>query len=113
MLDRPSRVTKDEIGTILKQGRTYHSPKVSFRVFYKPNTSTAFGVVVSKKVAVQAVVRNKIKRRVKSILRKNLAQTKSGYKSLFFIKKEGVEARFKDLEADIVYLLEAARILKK
>lgn len=62
-----------------------------------------FGVVVAKKVAKTAVLRNKIRRRAYSILRKTV---KNPYFAILFAKKGVEKATFIETELDIQKLAE-------
>jgi ribonuclease P protein component len=110
MLARCHRVRKDEISLILKKGHNYHSPRLNLKIISAIGP-TVFGVVVSTKVAKTAVARNKLKRRIRYILVKYINLINLNYKGIIFAKPEAKDALFNDLEKDIVYLLQSAKLI--
>lgn len=75
-----------------------------FSVKYRKNISniSRFSVVVSKKVEKTAVGRNKLKRRVYSLLQK---AEKGRIQAIFYLKKESKLAPFRDLEAEVLRVI--------
>ncbi len=59
------------------------------------------GIVVSKKVG-RAVVRNKIKRRLREIVRLNIDKIPSGYDIVVISKKSAKMVSFWDLKEDLI-----------
>ena len=57
--------------------------------------------VVSKKVSVRSVDRNRIERLCREILRSELARMKEPTAFIFFAKRESVSASLKDIRQDI------------
>ena len=57
----------------------------------KDNEPSHFGFIISTKISKKAVVRNRIKRIMSEVIRKNLDKIKSGYDVLFLIKPSVVK----------------------
>ncbi len=91
----------------MKKGGFANSGLFSLRFLKNPLNIAHFSVVVSKKVAKTAVARNKIRRRAYSILNKNV---KNPYFIMLFGKKGVEKATFKEVEADILNILQKAKI---
>jgi len=70
---------------------------------------TRLGVSVSKKVG-KSVVRNKIKRRIKEIVRTNYDKIKKGYDIVFSVRPDAVKLDFKSMEREIKGLMKRGRI---
>lgn len=70
MLKKKQRLSRSEFANLLKKGRRVHD--THFSLIFTPSTETKCGLVVSKKVAKQAVARNLIRRRVYAIFGENL-----------------------------------------
>jgi len=68
-----------------------------------------FGISVSKKVG-KSVVRNKIKRRIREILRTNYDNIKKGYDIVFSVKPDATKLDFKKLDKEIKRLMKRGRI---
>src|SRR3989344_8876748 len=66
------RATKEEISQVLRRGHRLDSPLFTLRITSLPKGPSAVAVVVSKRVARQAVVRNTLERRGRELLRKGL-----------------------------------------
>lgn len=72
---------------------------------------TRIGFVVSQKVSKKAFLRNKIKRRLREIVRDNLSNLKSGYDLIFFTKKAIKEKDFLEIEKIVKQILKQAKLL--
>ena len=69
------------------------------------------GITITKKVG-NAVVRNKIRRRIKEIYRLNLHKIKGGYDLIIIPKKNVVDISFKDLESALNHILKRSNMFK-
>lgn len=107
MISKAYRISKNDFELIKKKGFPVHGSLFSLRYVKNPENTTHFSVVVSKKVAKSAVLRNKIRRRVYSIVSKT---PKKPYKIAFFAKKGAEKLTFKETEQDILKLLEKSKI---
>lgn len=67
MLPRKERLSRDVFGRFFASGKRFRA--VSFDVIYTPHETFHASIVVSKKVAPRAVLRNKLRRRIYSLLR--------------------------------------------
>ena len=85
---------KEDIIFLYKNGRKIYSD--NFIVFFLPYKEMKSAVVVSKKISKKAVVRNKIKRRVRHICRDML---KNG-KYVIVVKKDVSNIEFEKLRND-------------
>lgn len=66
-----------------------------------------FGFVVSRKVG-KAVVRNRVKRRLREAVRKHLAEIPSGWDIVILARPPSAEARFAEIESALVQTLARA-----
>lgn len=70
MLPQKRRLQRPFFKEILEKGKSHHFPLFSIRVYFPPiQDENKFSVIVSKKIAKQAVERNKIRRQIYSILK--------------------------------------------
>jgi len=67
------------------------------------------GVSVSKKVG-KSVVRNKIKRRIKEIIRTNYGFIKNGWDIVFSVRPLSVDLEYTNMEKEVKNLLKRGRI---
>ena len=70
-----------------------------------------FGFIVSNKISKKAVERNKIKRRLRDIVRRSLSETKSGY-DIIIEAKPGIEKLgYNEMKAGLLGLFKKAGLL--
>jgi ribonuclease P protein component len=70
------------------------------------------GFVVGQKVSKKATLRNKVKRRLREVVRANLAKLKSGY-DLVFLTKKGIEEKsFREIKEMVEELFRKAKLFK-
>lgn len=79
---------------------------MSFKVIRTGSDLSRFGFVVSNKVSKKAVLRNKIRRRLRTSIGRRLGDIKPGYDVAVLVFKEVLEMGFKDMDASVERLLE-------
>ena len=106
MTSRPKRLTREDIGQVVRQGRRLNS------VFYRVaalklfgGVSSRFAFVVSAKIAKRAVDRNLVKRRTRHIVHKNLNLLALGWGVVVFIGPGVLKTKFNEVEGDLIDLL--------
>ena len=72
MLKKKSRVNTAMFKEVFAKGRSFHFGTFFLKTLFVEEGGPFFSFVVSKKVAKRAVARNKIKRRARSIVHKQL-----------------------------------------
>jgi ribonuclease P protein component len=113
MISKDQRLrTKKDFSRLFKIGRIFHSVGISLKIAKNNLPIIRFGFVISAKVTKKATKRNKIRRRLRSIVGKNLMNIKNGYDVAFLGRKEVLELSFKELEQSVVHLLGKAGLLK-
>ena len=97
---------------IYAKGKSAVSPSVV--VYCRKNHlgTNRVGFTVSKKLG-KAVVRNRIRRRLREIVRLNGARTEQGYDLILVARGRAAEADYHRLEADVLNCLERLRLMKK
>ena len=113
MLSKQYRLKKKkDFDEVIKKGKFF---KENFLVLKKAKNNlrwTRVGFVVSQKVAKKAVIRNKIKRRLRETVGTNLSRIRPGYDIIFFSKKGIEEKEFLEIKKSIEKLLKKAKLLK-
>jgi ribonuclease P protein component len=107
MLDKKRRINRGkEYGFLYKNGRKINGRYII--VFIKENNleHNRFGIVTSKKIG-NAVIRNRAKRKIREVIRKNLQIIRPGYNIVVIARFNIKEVIFDLIEKD--YL----RIMKK
>lgn len=111
MLSRERRIApKSLFKEIFHKGKFFFSPCVALRILATASPKTQFAFIVSASVAKKATERNKIKRRLRAIVYKNLSMIKEGYAVLVFFKKEALGLDFQELEKEILSIFFRAKI---
>lgn len=113
MLPAKNRLTKTkEIERVWKGGRSFFAPILTVKAVKNGTEETRVTAVVGTKAEKSAVKRNAWRRRVKDILRKNLAGLRPGFDIIVQAKKGGVEADYADLARVLMDTLRKAGLIK-
>ncbi len=76
-----------------------------FNIYYrKTGDENKYGITIPKKTGT-AVIRNKIKRRVKNIIDNNKNIVQKGYDYVIIVKKGIVDLTYQDMEKELLKLL--------
>ena len=109
MLPREQRLTKgSEYAAVAQHGRVWRGPLLLMRVLRQGGEYTRFGLVVSSVVG-NAVVRNRIKRRLREILRG--VPVHQGWDVVLSARPEAASADYHSLEHGVTGLLLRAELL--
>ena len=93
MLSRASRLkTKKDIERVLARGKFFKEDFLILKIIENTLPGNRFGLIVSKKVSKKAVIRNKIKRRLRAIIAKKNKKLKKGA-DILLIACPGQEAK--------------------
>ena len=99
MLKKSQRLKRNEFETLLKKGKRIHNKY--FTLVYIGGAETKCGVIVSKKTVKKATERNLVRRRVYSILNKNMDLIKN--KHVYIGTKKGIlDVKYKDLKKFLI-----------
>ncbi|HRY82532.1 MAG TPA: ribonuclease P protein component [Candidatus Moranbacteria bacterium] len=113
MLPRKNRLTnKKDFEEVHRLG-SFFSFGVVFLKVKKNNTGkTRAGFLVGIKFSKKAVERNRIKRQLREIVRKNIGKIKESFDLVISLKKSSKkEILSKDLERDLMSVLEKAKLV--
>lgn len=91
---------KIEIKDIIHNGRKKVCPVID--IYFKKNNKDRIGIVIKK--THKSPERNKIKRRIREIYRKN--KKRNGCDIVFKIKEEIFTERYREIEKEIIKILE-------
>jgi len=112
VLPKTYRLTKKkDFDQLIKKGKSIGQDFLVLK-FLKTNLKdTRIGFIVSRKVSNKAVVRNRIKRKLREAVRAFLFELKPGYDLVFFAKKEIKDNNFLEIKKAIEGLFQKARLL--
>jgi ribonuclease P protein component len=108
MLKKRDRLTVEDIEALSK-GTSVFSTLISLR--YIKASKSKFAVSVSKKIAKTAVDRNRIRRRVYSMLDQITPLLKESVHAMLMPKKEFLNEDYVKLGAEITALFQKARLI--
>ena len=93
MLPKENRLKKKkDFEKVFKKGKAFFVEFLILKIVKNDLRNPRFGFVVSQKVNKKAVVRNKVKRRLREIVRKKLPEIKTNVDGVFIAKK-GIEKK--------------------
>ncbi len=101
MLPRPNRLTKKkEFEKTYQQGKAVGGEFLLVKISPNQENKTRVGIVVSKKVAKKATERNKIKRRIREIVRSEVLEGKTVGDIVIIAKRSSEKSSYQELKAD-------------
>ncbi|MDO8530306.1 MAG: ribonuclease P protein component [bacterium] len=93
MLPKENRLTKkNDFDLVFKKGKNEKRDFLVVKTLKNNLKESRFGFIVSKKVSSKAVVRNKVKRRLRDALQKEVDNIKEA-KDIIFIALPGIEKK--------------------
>ena len=112
MLPAQNRLRHEkDIKALFSEGKGVFDAACGLKYRKNGHKETRFAVVVGMKVSKNAVVRNKVRRRIRSVIEARLPTIKGGF-DVAFLTRPGVEKKnFKEIEAIVVSGLTKARLL--
>ena len=113
MLEQRNRLKKKkDFDKILKTKKSFKERFLILKLNKNKLKDVRFGVIVSQKVSKKAVVRNKIKRRFRSVLKDSSQNLKKGF-DIVLIALPGAETKsFLEIRSTIEKLLRLAGLSK-
>lgn len=111
-MERKYRLRKNlEFKKVYSGGKNFWNRNLTLYIKKNGLEESRFGITITKKVG-NAVVRNKIRRRIKEIYRLNFYRIKDGYDLIFIPKKNVLEISYDELESAVIHILRISRMLK-
>ncbi len=89
---------KKEFEAVFKKGKTKAGKLVFLKILKNNLDNNRFGIIVSKKISKKAVIRNKIKRRLREIIKQ--AHIKSGFDIVIITKPEIIDKNYQEIKND-------------
>ena len=114
MLDKKHRlVGRSILEKVKKEGSLHQSESFGLIVNGQEKTGLSrFAFVVSTKVAKNAVERNKVRRKLREIVRQEAKDIKEGYDVVFLVKKNALRKKASILEAEVKKIFRESGIAK-
>lgn len=106
MLPKKNRITKDkEFASIFKRHKQVRNDLFIIRFKKNEFDYPRFAIIISNKVSKKATERNKLKRRISSILFDNLSKFKQNNDILITVLNNSLRVEFTVLENNLLSLL--------
>jgi len=112
MLVRKYRLSKNKnFEKVFRDGRSVFSNEVGIK-FLKNNLGfSRFGIIVSLKISKSAVIRNKIKRRLREIIRNHLFSLRENCDIVILTRQEIKNLDFWQIKERLEYLFKKAKLI--
>lgn len=102
---------KREVERVLKEGKGFKEEFLILKVKKNKLEELRFGFIVSQKVSKKAVVRNKIKRRLREVVKEEIKGIKKGFDIILIALPKTETKDFQDIRKTIEKLFKKAGIL--
>jgi ribonuclease P protein component len=115
MLSRENRLLKSQdFAAVNRRGRSFSFGNIflKFKARERMADKTRVGISVGLKFSKKAVERNRIKRQLRAILRKNLSQIAEGFDIMIVPKKIEKTVLSEQLENDLKIVFKKAGLIK-
>jgi len=112
MLAKANRLTKQkDIENVLKKGKTKFAKSLGVKYIKNDLYITRTAFIVSTKISKKATKRNRLKRKLREIIRQEAQKIKKGYDFIVLTKKEALEQEYKELEKELKGLLKTIKLI--
>lgn len=114
MLRPANRLAKrSDIEAVHKRGRSFFVGSLGIRFAKNSLKVSRFAIIVSLKVSKRATERNRLKRRLREIIRRDvLPSVRPGFDGIVLTKKPLLELGFDELRAVTISLFKKARLVQ-
>ena len=115
MLAKENRLRlKNDFKRVFEKGKFCGDKFLAIKVFPNSSDVSRFGFIVSKKISKKAVVRNKVKRRLRESVRLRLKDglIKGGFDAIILTRPEIADKKFVEIDEVVDRLLKKAGILE-
>lgn len=111
-MEKKNRLRKNmEFKKVYKARKNFWNRNLILYIKRNGTKETRIGVSITRKVG-NAVVRNKLKRRIKELNRRYIESLKEGYDIVIIPKKNAVNLSFKDLESALKHIYKLSGVWK-
>ncbi len=107
MFPKNQRITKkDEFDLIYKKGQSFYLDILGARILKNNLKIRRFAIIISTKISKKAVIRNKIKRQIRSILQQEQDNFPPSVDIIIYTKKGIEKLTFEELKKTILSLIQ-------
>ena len=102
---------KKDFAKVYQRGYSYSSLLLWLKLLPNDLSYNRVGIVVSTKVSKKAVERNRIKRRLRALIKDYLSSIKPGYDIIITARVRIIDKSFQEIDQDLKSLLQRAQLL--
>lgn len=102
---------KKDFDVVWQKGRSSFDKILGIKARLNELKENRFGIMIGLKVSKKAVERNQIKRRIREILRAEVADLKKGFDAVITVLPAARGRKFTELRESLVYNLKRLRML--
>lgn len=112
MLSKENRLKKKkDFERVFKKGKGFNEGFLFLKIGKNNLSKSRFAFIISKKTSKKAVDRNRDKRRLREIIRKNISCINPGLDVVLIIQKSTKGKHFSEIEKTTIEVLKKAKIL--
>lgn len=107
MLAKQHCLQKDkEFELVFRKGKASKGKFLFLKLKRNNLQISRFGFIIGKKISNKAVIRNKLKRQLRAIVKKNFPIIKTGFDIVIVVKPEIINKKYKDIKNDLENLFQ-------
>ncbi|MBU1178164.1 ribonuclease P protein component [Patescibacteria group bacterium] len=112
MLPLANRLQKDnDFARVHRHGRFFKHQFIAIKSLKNNQPQSRFGFLVGIKVSKKATVRNKVKRRLREVIRLALADIKPGFDVVVMVRPEATDKTYREIENVFKNVLQQAGLI--
>ena len=111
LLKKNRLIKKKDFERLFKEGKSFREKFLVLKVNENNLDESRFGFIVSKKVSKKAVIRNKIKRQLREIVRKEMNNYQKGFDVAVITLPAAESKDFEEMKQVLIYILKKTKIL--
>ncbi len=103
---------------VYQKGKVYKSSHLVLRAIFEAvvseknrNPTTRFGITISRKVSKKAVIRNRLKRQIRSVIRSLLPQIVLGWQVIIIVRPSAIGCNYEHFLRELKQLFMQAGII--
>ncbi|WP_281673151.1 ribonuclease P protein component [Pseudoramibacter alactolyticus] len=96
--------SEKDFNDVFRKGQRFGNRHFQFYYLKNRENTNRLGIIVSKKVSKRAVVRNKIRRRIREAYRLHRGDFKTGYDLIIIAKERCVSTTYAEIEHSLTHL---------
>lgn len=104
-------IKKKDFEIVFKKGRGHNGDFLFLKILKNNLSYSRFGFVVSQKISKKATIRNKIKRRLREIIKLKKLEIKKGFDVILVAKPKISQIDFKTLKDELDKLFQKASLI--